>query len=265
MEEDEPMQLTIRRTHLALLGVAATVAVVGASFAAVLAGASQAQTGAPVNVTPPTITGSATTGTRLQTNRGTWTGQQPIEYAYLWLRCNAQGASCVEIPAANRDDYLVAQDDVGRTLRVRVTARNTAGSRVVTSGQTAVVQRGSETVQVAAIPRAERLVVSQIRFLPSVVTSRSQPVQAQVRIRDTRGLLVQGARVFMRATPRVTRGDTQTTGADGWVTLTLVPNVNFRVRTGYNVQFFIQAYREGDPALAGIQGSRLVQVRTRSA
>jgi hypothetical protein len=267
MEEDEPMQPTIQRTYLALLGVAVTVAVVGASFAAVLAGDSQAQTGAPVNVTPPTITGSATTGTRLQTNRGTWTGEQPIEYTYLWLRCNAQGApgSCVEIPAANRDDYLVAQDDVGRTLRVRVTARNTAGSRVVTSAQTAVVQRGSETVQVAAIPRGERLVVSQIRFVPQVVTSRSQPITAQVRVRDTRGLLVQGAKVFMRATPRVTNGDRQTTGADGWVTLTLTPNVNFRVRTGYNVQFFIQAYREGDPALAGIQGSRLVQVRTRSA
>jgi hypothetical protein len=260
------MRPTIQRTYLGLLGVAATVAVVvGASFAAVLTGDSQAQVGAPVNVTPPTVTGSATTGTRLQANRGTWTGQQPIEYTYLWLRCNAQGESCAEIPAANGDDYLVAQDDVGRTLRVRVTARNTAGSRVVTSAQTAVVQRGSETVQVAAIPRGERLVVSQIRFVPQVVTSRSQPITAQVRVRDTRGLLVQGAKVFMRATPRVTNGDRQTTGADGWVTLTLTPNVNFRVRTGYNVQFFIQAYREGDPALAGIQGSRLVQVRTRSA
>jgi hypothetical protein len=258
---------TIQRARVAALGVAVIAAAAVAAFAAALAGDSHAQAGTPVNTVPPSIEGAAATGTRLEARRGTWTGAQPIEYAYLWLRCNAQGApgSCVEIPAANRDDYLVAQDDVGRTLRVRVTARNTAGSRVETSGQTAVVQRGSETVQVAAIPRAERLVVSQIRFLPSVVTSRSQPVQAQVRIRDTRGLLVQGARVFMRATPRVTRGDTQTTGADGWVTLTLVPNSAFRVRTGYNVQFFIQAYREGDPALAGIQGTRLVQVRTRAA
>jgi hypothetical protein len=257
-------QGTTLRVRPLLVGVAVAVATVGTIFGAALAGDSQAQTGAPVNTVPPSISGSATAGTRLQANRGTWTGQQPIDFTYQWLRCNAQGDSCQEIAAASGDDYLVVADDVGRTIRVRVTARNSAGSRAVNSAPTAVVQQGSGTVQVSAIPKSERLVVSQIRFIPRVVTSRSQPIQAQVRIRDTRGLLVQGARVFMRATPRVTNGDRQTTGADGWVTLTLTPNVNFRVRTGYNVQFFIQAYREGDPALAGIQGSRLVQVRTRS-
>ena len=51
---------------------------------------------------------------------------------------------------------------------------------------------------------------------------------------------------------------------DGWVTYQLAPNANFRVRSGYNVQFFVKAYRAGDPALAGVAGYRLVQVRTAS-
>ncbi len=254
----------VGRAHVALLAAAGAVAALGAAFAAALAGDSHAQTAAPVNTVPPAATGQAATGTRLQASAGTWTGTPPLELAFLWLRCNPAGESCAEIPAANADTYVAQAADVGQTLRVRVTARNDAGSQAATSPQTAVVQQGPESVAVTAIPRDERLVVSQVRFLPSVVTSRSQPLQAQVRIRDTRGLLVQGARVFMRATPRVTSGDTQATGADGWATLTLTPNVNFRVRTGYNVQFFIQAFREGDPALAGIAGYRLVQVRTNS-
>ena len=65
----------------------------------------------------------------------------------------------------------------------------------------------------------------------------------------------------MRATPRVVTGQTKTTGGDGFVTLTLVPNNLFpQPRNGFNVQFFIKAYRAGDPPLGGIAGYRLVQV-----
>ena len=84
-------------------------------------------------------------------------------------------------------------------------------------------------------------------------------------VKDTRGLSINGVNVFMRATPRVTSGDTELTGNDGWATLHLTPNRNFRVRSGYNVQFYIQAYRQGEPLLAGIAGFRLFQVKTRSS
>jgi hypothetical protein len=46
------------------------------------------------------------------------------------------------------------------------------------------------------------------------------------------------------------------------VTYQLLPNRTFpRPRRGYNVQFFVKAYRSGDPTLSGIAGYRLVQVR----
>ena len=69
----------------------------------------------------------------------------------------------------------------------------------------------------------------------------------------------------MRGTPRVVQGQTQVTQGDGWATLTLVPNGQFpQPRNGYNVQFFVKAYRAGDPGLGGIAGYRLVQVRLAS-
>jgi hypothetical protein len=104
-------------------------------------------------------------------------------------------------------------------------------------------------------------VVSQVRFSPNPVTSRTEPITAQVRVTARQGRPVRGALVFMRATPRVVQGQTAATGEDGWVTLQLVPNRLFpQPRNGFNVQFFVKAFRRGDPGLGGIAGYRLVQV-----
>jgi hypothetical protein len=255
----------IQRAHLAVLGIAGTVAVLGAVLAAALAGDSQAQTGAPVNTVPPTITGTPENGSTLRANRGTWVGTGQITYAYQWLRCNPQGEGCAGIQNATQDTYAVTGTDVNRTLRVRVTARNNNGSTTATSNQTAAVQRGSaRSVPVSSVPNDERLIVADVRFSPRPVTSRNQVITARVLIKDTRGLLIRDARVFMRATPRVTSGDTQATADDGWATLQLVPNRLLQIRNGRNIQFFVKAFRDGDPVLSGIAGYRLVQVRTAS-
>jgi hypothetical protein len=34
------------------------------------------------------------------------------------------------------------------------------------------------------------------------------------------------------------------------------------IRNGYSTQFYVKAFRQGDPVLAGVAGSRLVQVAT---
>ncbi len=225
----------------------------------------------PRNRTEPSITGTATVGSTLQANRGQWTGSEPITYSYQWQRCNAQGDNCSEIQGANDTGYEVRDSDSGRTIRVRVTARNDRGQNSAISNPTGVVGGGQQpppppssgTLPVGDLKAAgDRLVVASVQFSPNPVTSRTAPITARVKITARGGRPVSGARVFMRATPRVVEGQTQTTQNDGFVTLTLIPNQLFpQPRSGFNVQFFIKASRPGDPGLGGIAGYRLVQVR----
>lgn len=228
----------------------------------------------PVNTDRLSISGSLQQGNRLQANRGTWTGEEPMTFSYRWQRCNTQGDNCSEISGATDNDYVVQERDVGRTLRVRVTARNDAGSSSALSKATGVVQpsgpsgvitlpSGERSIPATSVPSNERLIVSQVVFSPNPVTSRQSPITVRIRVTDTRGFVVRDALVFIRATPRVTSGgNRQPTATDGWVTYQLVPNANFpQPRNGFNVQFFVKAYRAGDPPLAGIAAYRLVQVR----
>jgi hypothetical protein len=224
--------------------------------------------GAPVNTSRPTITGTPAPGNRLQASRGSWSGDQPMTFGHRWVRCDAQGNSCGDISGATDSSYVVQNADLARTLRVRVIARNDEGTRTATSAQTAVVSQQPEpptgsSVAVEDLRAAgDRLFVAQVQFSPNPVTSRTAPITARVRVTDQRGRPVRGAMVFMRATPRVVQGQTLQTQADGWTTLTLVPNRLFpQPRNGFNVQFFVKAFRRGDPGLGGIAGYRLVQVR----
>ena len=228
------------------------------------------QSARPANTREPSISGTPAVGSRLTANRGEWVGNAPITYAFQWLRCNAAGDDCAEIPGADDNTYVVVAADVSRTIRVRVTARNDAGSRSALSNPTAQVRAneppppppGSSVAVESLRAAGDRLVVSQVQFSPNPVTSRTAPITARVRVTETRGRPVRGAMVFMRATPRVVQGQTLATANDGWTTLTLVPNRLFpQPRNGFNVQFFIKASRRGDPALGGIAGYRLVQVR----
>jgi hypothetical protein len=221
----------------------------------------------PVNTTEPSISGTARVGSTLQANRGEWAGEQPITYSFQWLRCNDKGDNCSEIQGSSDTSYVVRDADTGRTIRVRVTARNDRGSSSAISNPTGVVG-SNQPAPGTAIPvsdlqaAGDRLVVATVQFSPNPVTSRTAPITARVRVTARSGRSVSGAAVFMRATPRVVQGQTAQTGSDGWVSLTLVPNARFpQPRNGFNVQFFIKASRPGDPGLGGIAGFRLVQVR----
>jgi hypothetical protein len=224
----------------------------------------------PANTDEPSISGTARVGNTLTANRGQWVGEQPITYSFVWLRCNDKGDNCSEIQGANDTTYEVRDADTGRTIRVRVIARNDRGSTSAISNPTGVVGSNQPppppptgTIPVGQLQAAgDRLVVATVQFSPNPVTSRTAPITARVRVTARGGRPVSGAAVFMRATPRVVQGQTAQTAADGWVTLTLVPNQQFpQPRSGFNVQFFIKASRPGDPGLGGIAGYRLVQVR----
>lgn len=94
---------------------------------------------APANLVPPSISGLTAVGRQLTANPGTWSGHPAPAFLYEWLRCDPAGDNCVEIPGAAGSTYIVDDEDVGHTIRVRVTASNDEGSETVTSEATAVV------------------------------------------------------------------------------------------------------------------------------
>jgi uncharacterized delta-60 repeat protein len=95
---------------------------------------------APVNVTPPTISGTATEGQTLTANRGDWTGSPEIQLTYQWRRCDSAGANCTDITAATGMTYMLTAADVGRTIRVRETATNAYGTGSADSAATGIVK-----------------------------------------------------------------------------------------------------------------------------
>jgi hypothetical protein len=121
--------------------------VVGAVAAvALLAGGSAeaARTTAPANTAPPTIAGNAREGDTLTASSGSWSGSTPITFSYRWQRCHSDGTSCSSIGSADHQTYQLRSGDVGRRLRVSVTASNSDGSANAVSGATAVVAKGQE-------------------------------------------------------------------------------------------------------------------------
>ena len=97
----------------------------------------------PANISPPTITGTAQQGLTFNAGPGTWSGTQPINYAYQWQRCDSSGANCGPIAGATATTYTATSTDVGSTLEVTVSASNMAGSATASSAPTAVVLPGS--------------------------------------------------------------------------------------------------------------------------
>jgi hypothetical protein len=87
------------------------------------------QTAVPVNVTPPTITGSGSpvTGDLLSAANGSWQGADAAGFTYQWQRCDTAGGGCADIAGETAQTHAVVAGDVGGTLRVQVTASNVAG------------------------------------------------------------------------------------------------------------------------------------------
>ena len=237
-----------------------------------------ADQGRPVNVQAPTLSGTAAQGQTLHVSPGTWNGRQPITYTFRWVRCDTAGNNCILQQGFQDDAYLVREGDVGKTIRARVIARNSAGEASRLTAPSPTVQgpqtppgpsgvitlpNGEKSIPVTSVPSNERLVVDQVQFSPNPVSSRTEPITVRIKVKDTRGYVVRDVLVFFRSTPLVTRNaQDQKTGQDGWLQLTVTPEHDFpELRPAYAVQFFVKAYREGDPPLAGVAAYRLVQVQ----
>ena len=232
----------------------------------------QTVVGPPVNTSIPLVSGTALVGSVVTVHPGSWSGRRPIGFSHAWLRCNTAGGECVGIGGATGRSYRATSSDVNHKLRVNVTARNAIASVTVLSSESAVVSvplptgairlpSGEISIPATSVPSDQRLIVSRVAFSPNPVTSTRQALTVRVRVSDSRSYVVRDAVVFVRSTPRVTTGGRLLTATDGWLTFRLQPLATFPLKKQGNVQFFVKAYRAGDPPLAGVAAYRLVQVR----
>jgi hypothetical protein len=97
----------------------------------------------PSNTEAPSISGTAVVGQTLTASSGSWTGTAPISYASQWLRCDSSGANCGSIVGATAQSYTLGSSDAGATVRVKVTASNSAGSTSAQSAPATVASTSS--------------------------------------------------------------------------------------------------------------------------
>jgi hypothetical protein len=109
----------------------------------------------PQNLARPSISGSPMLGQTLTANPGRWTGN-PARYAYRWERCSGVGTSCSGITGATGRTYVVAEADVGGTLRVAVRARGIVTSDLEASTPTDVVAVFVDTFSSSGLSAAWR-------------------------------------------------------------------------------------------------------------
>ena len=97
---------------------------------------------APVNVTAPSISGTAVQGQTLSVSPGTWT-PMPGGYTYQWQSSSDGGTTWSDIGGATASTYQVAAGDLGAEIQVIVTATNAYGSSSAVSAPTGSVGSGA--------------------------------------------------------------------------------------------------------------------------
>jgi hypothetical protein len=183
-----------------------------AAIGALGAGSAAAAPNAPQNTSPPTISGKAQQGQTLTADPGTWSGTQPITFTYQWRRCNPNGGNCSSIAGATDKTRVPTFADVGRTLRVVVTAKNTDGSTDATSAPTGTVA-SPESISL----HATRSMVTYGRVTTLVGRVRNGQAGQSVQITERKLPPVGGAQPQAIATVKTT--------SDGFFRFTVRPSI----------------------------------------
>ena len=122
-----------------LLSFVVIVGLLAVGSGSALGQAARTTASPPTESSLPVISGTVQAGHTLTASSGTWGGVTPITYAYQWQQCNSSGTGCGAIHAATNQNYVLSNGDVGRTIRVQVTATNVDGTNQALSASTAAV------------------------------------------------------------------------------------------------------------------------------
>jgi hypothetical protein len=202
----------------------------------------------PAATAAPTVTGAPMVDQTLTATTGTWSGSAPLTVGLEWLRCDADSENCQGL-GITTDTYTVGAVDIGKTIRVKITAANLAGARAAVSDPTAVVTplrptEESPSIAAAKVTAPHKLVIDQVKA-PARFTGRA--MRLTLRVKDSRGFLVAGALVTASTLPTTALGRPAefTTDADGLVTLDFKRGAKLRAAIK-SVTVVVIARRPGD-------------------
>jgi hypothetical protein len=236
----------------------------------------------PTNTGLPTITGTATVGSTLTANDGSWESRFLVDFSWAWLRCDSGGNNC-SATGSTANTYVVQAADQGSTLRAQEIATNPAGTTKVNSAQTSVVPGGKpvsppppppppgssgagcptgRVAQASSVVAPARLVIDR-QIAKPIALGSGQDVVVRYRVSDTCGQVVQGALVYATAVPfgQLSTPAEAPTDATGWVTLTFQTTAGFPLgKKQRSVQIFVRARKLGEDLLAGISARRLFAI-----
>lgn len=122
----------------------------------------------PTLVSTPTISGNAVEGGTLSTTTGSWTGTDPITYAYQWQFCDT-GLTCTDIAGETAASLVVPGGAAGSLVRAVVTATDATGASSASSPTVAIVAAPSATP-----PPPPPAPVPPLASAPPIVTGNAE-------------------------------------------------------------------------------------------
>ena len=226
----------------------------------------------PRNASRPTISGTPLVGQTQTADPGTWSGTQPITFTYQWRSCNSGGGNCSNIGGATGRTYGTRNSDIGRTLRVRVTARNSVGTDTQDSSPTAVINVAAPTgcpggngpINITQVAPPARLLVDAFQASPNPIPRSVGALTVGFRVSACGGRPVAGALVYATAVPynQFAIPPEAQTGVDGVALLRMERLKKFPAANNQTLLvMFVRARKGGEPVLAGISTRRLISFR----
>ena len=230
--------------------------------------------GKPANTGGPSISGTAAVGSTLTATKGEWTGTDPIDVRLRVAPLRRGRRQLRRDRRCNDTTYVLKSVDLGNSMRVRVTAKNRAGTTRATTSATSVIRASAPpvvngcsktggTIPISGIAPPARLTIDQTQISPSNITYGTRSLTARFHVSACSGS-VEGALVYVTAVPYGQFGipNEQPTGSDGWATLQFTAKAGFPVSNKQQLLvMFVRARKSGENLLGGISTRRLVSFR----